>query len=317
MPDTRSPYQIAAANERIVSRLREREIFCSVYTVVDTVYKLYFAVQDSNHQKATRNLAVDEEQLFNIVVRRGTAADAVENSDFEIAEKDGDFYWFDAKKVTPYLGTAPDHRVVCLGDEDQTWQAQDHNDDPLEDFPSEKEAMDRTWTEWLQVEGQGFFDTAEEALEDCCEQNRLDASSYDQDNMFHYAVSGWLARHLAEIGEQVDEDFLGINVWSLTGENVDSALMKVAHRMGILVGQEFSWDDHDKAYRNRHRYRIGELVWWQPTDEPQLAGPYRVTEEVSPADTLQVISVCPIKTVHQARYDELTQLPQPITQDTP
>jgi hypothetical protein len=50
----------------------------------------------------------------------------------------------------------------------------------------------------------------------------------------HWAVSPWLGRKLIEVGEAVDNDFLGLSIWSRTTNDAmrdDPALAKAASRI--------------------------------------------------------------------------------------
>ena len=307
--DPRTPEQIESANQRIVERLRIRDVHTNVAYVVDTVQKLYSAAP----RKVTDLVSIDYEQLDQLSVRRGTPEEVLgcPSNTYSLGKLDDEnWYWYAKSRGKPFLGTAPGYSAIELAD--GTWQGRDSNDDLIaEPRPTEKEALNDTWERWLQEEDQGFFDTSEEAAQDCCDKERLRPEEYDADHILFYAVSDCLAEHLREEGETVVEDCMGLEIWCLTGHNVDSTLMRVARKMGILVGGKYSWDPDENAYRNRHRYRLGELVWWSSPEDPNQSGAHRIIDEVDEADTLQIITVCPIKVVHRVPYSELTPLPQP------
>jgi hypothetical protein len=79
--------------------------------------------------------------------------------------------------------------------------------------------------------------TAEDAVtyasaEDVCAHEGLDP--YPREVYEHWIVTDWLAGQLEALGERVDRDFAGLNVWArtTTGQSItlDAAIGAIAHR---------------------------------------------------------------------------------------
>ncbi len=97
---------------------------------------------------------------------------------------------------------------------------------------AEEAALQNGWTYHKSpLSGTPSFQHAEhgthvgyDGWQDLCDDFGLDPYDYARDVFEHWIVSNWLADKLAEHGEKVDKDFMGLTVWArtTTGQGIAS-----------------------------------------------------------------------------------------------
>lgn len=121
----------------------------------------------------------------------------------------------------------------------------------------EQAARDAGWVEAEENDstGNNFYrevageteDSFADDWRELCEEQGIDADDYRREIYEHWIVSDWFATKLESKGERILRDFFGLTVWgrSTTGQAIllDSVIREIASEMGILHGQENSWEE--------------------------------------------------------------------------
>lgn len=193
-------------NQRICSRLVEREVYYCVSSLVSHFAENHDAINGSDYTEddVYALLSCDDWQT------------AWEESGYTLHEDStGDLYALteaDAARLAACTTFDPDEF--------------DELDEARDDIITDGEAVDCDSDDWKGLcEAVGIDPETREAYE-------------------HRIVSDWLARRLSERGEITGELF-GLTIWGrcCTGQaiHLDSVIGEIAEEMGILDGQEHSW----------------------------------------------------------------------------
>lgn len=223
----------AGAVERILRNLVEREV---VYNVSSLIYELSQVCSELPYDK---DREINDENIRELLTAQATYLEAVENNGvYEIVEHEGVFYWFENDEPVPFKGipggTEIKARTRRKGDPGWAWRKIGR--DWSIGYSTKAEAIAAAWLD--DIGGFGF-DTAEEAAENCCEENGIDRCEHDHEVYEHWIVTRFFGRKLEEQGELVVE-FCNMTIWGrcCTGQAIcmDGVIENIARSMEILPG---------------------------------------------------------------------------------
>lgn len=224
-------------NHRILEKLVEREVMCSMSLIVSDLQKIYHQLD----YKLQRELSFSEDELDSISEKVPKAEDVAFEEGWRVTQFEGEWYWHNYKDEVFTKNFPKGWGVEKKVSEDGVdfWEASIAG----EEYDSEEEAIAAEWRHYLPDIG---YDYEEDAWEACVEEEKIDVYEHTQPVYEHWAVTGWFADKLRDHGEPVAE-IGGLNVWGrgTTGQSIscDGVILRIAESMEICKGQKYAWND--------------------------------------------------------------------------